>query len=52
MSQDKKKDSDVLAEIIEKVQDHKGFEREEFPLGLFNEAYFQAEADFASGCIE
>ncbi len=48
----KKKDTGLLAEIIEKVQDHKGFEKEEFPLGLFNEAYFQAEADFASGCID
>ena len=48
----KNKNADLLAGIIEKVQDHKGFEREEFPLGLFNEAYFQAEADFASGCID
>ena len=47
----KKKDTDLLADIIEKVQDHKGYEKEDFPLGLFNEAYFQAEADFASGCI-
>lgn len=48
----KKNDPDLLQDIIEKVQDHKGFEREEFPLGLFNEDYFQAEADFASGCID
>jgi uncharacterized protein (DUF885 family) len=48
----KKKDTKLLADIIEKVQDHKGYEKEDFPLGLFNEAYFQAEADFASGCID
>ena len=45
-------DAVLLIGIIEKVQDHKGFEREEFPLGLFNESYFQAEADFASACID
>jgi len=49
---DKKKDSSLLEGIIQKVQDHKGFEKEEFPLGLFNEIYFQAEADFALSCID
>ena len=48
----KKKDADLLVDIIEKVQDHKGYEREDFPLGLFNETYFQDEADFASACID
>jgi len=48
----KKKDSSLLEGIIQKVQDHKGFEKEEFPLGLFNEIYFQAEADFALSCID
>ena len=43
----KKDDSVLLAEIIEKIQDHKGYDEDAFPLGLFNEAYFQAEADFA-----
>ena len=47
----KKKNSSALSDIIEKVQDHKGYEKEEFPLGLFNEAYFQAEADFAKKYI-
>lgn len=46
-----KKNSDLLSDIIQKVQDHKGYEKEEFPLGLFNEAYFQAEAEFALDCI-
>ena len=48
----KKKDADLLVDIIEKAQDHKGYEREDFPLGLFNETYFQDEADFASACID
>ncbi len=48
----KNKDSSLLEGIIQKVQDHKGFEKEEFPLGLFNEIYFQAEADFALSCID
>jgi len=48
----KKRNADTLSEIIEKIEDHKGYDKEEFPLGLFNEVYFRAEADFAKNCID
>lgn len=49
---DKDQASQELAGIVQKVEDHQGFDEDEFPLGLFNEAYFKAEADFASECID
>lgn len=39
--------SEALSDIIEKVQDHRGYDREEHPLGLYTEDYYEAEADFA-----
>lgn len=40
-----------LNSIIEMIQDHKGYDETEFPLGLFNETYFQSEADFAADAL-
>jgi len=37
-----------LNKIIKTYQDHKGYDKEEYPLGLFTKKYFKAEADFAS----
>ena len=37
-----------LDKIITSYQDHKGYDKEEYPLGLFTKEYFIAEADFAS----
>ena len=36
-----------LDSVIQRVQDHKGYEREDFPLGNFSEEYYRQEADFA-----
>ncbi|MGB5369112.1 MAG: DUF885 domain-containing protein [Flavobacteriaceae bacterium] len=36
-----------LHKIIEAYQDHKGYDRTQYPLGLHTEAYHQAEADHA-----
>lgn len=36
-----------LDSIIQKVQDHEGYDREEFPLGNFSEEYYRGEAEFA-----
>ncbi len=36
-----------LDAIIASVENHVGFDEDTFPLGLFNESYFESEADFA-----
>ncbi|MFD0977583.1 DUF885 domain-containing protein [Salinimicrobium gaetbulicola] len=36
-----------LDSIIQMVQDHEGYDKEEFPLGLYSEEYYKKEADFA-----
>jgi len=36
-----------LKTIIKSYEEHKGFDREEFPLGLYTEEYYKQEADFA-----
>ncbi|MEG9327832.1 DUF885 domain-containing protein [Salinimicrobium catena] len=36
-----------LDSVINKVQEHKGYDREEFPLGNYSEEYYREEADFA-----
>ena len=43
----KKKSSQVLTSIVNKYQDHKGYDEQEFPLGLFTKKFYQSEADFA-----
>jgi uncharacterized protein (DUF885 family) len=44
--------STELTKIINTYQDHKGYDKEEYPLGLFIKEYFQAEADFASELLK
>lgn len=39
--------SESLRQIIEKVQDHKAYEKEKFPLGLYSEDLYKKEAKFA-----
>lgn len=39
--------SSQLAEVIKEVQDHKGYDKKEYPLGLFTKEYYKAEAEFA-----
>ncbi len=42
----------ALDKIINTYQDHKGYDKEEYPLGLFTKEYFKGEADFASQQLE
>ena len=44
---DKNEASQKLAGIIQKVEDHQGFDKDEFPLGRFSGEYYAAEAAFA-----
>lgn len=39
--------SDSLNDLIKIYEEHEGYDRKEFPLGLFTAEYFKAEADFA-----
>lgn len=43
----KANDSEQLDAIVARVENHIGFDEDTYPLGLFNEAYFESEADFA-----
>nr|WP_252723128.1 DUF885 domain-containing protein [Tamlana agarivorans] len=36
-----------LQNIIEDYQNHKGYDKKEFPLGLFTKEYYQSESEFA-----
>jgi len=42
----------ALEDLINEYQNHKGYERSEYPLGLFTRDYFKAEAAFASGILD
>lgn len=39
--------SGELSEVIEKVQDHKSYDRKEFPLGLYTKEHYKEQAAFA-----
>ena len=39
--------SEDLNAIIENYQDHEGYDRNEYPLGLFTKDYYKSEAEFA-----
>ena len=41
-----------LNKIISNYQDHKGYDEDQFPLGLFTKEYFKAEAEFAKSKLE
>lgn len=41
-----------LATIIDKFQDHKGYDKEKFPLGVFTKQHYQDEADFAQATLD
>ena len=43
----KENSSQLLTSIVNKYQDHKGYDEQEFPLGLFTKKFYQSEADFA-----
>ncbi len=44
--------SATLNEIISTYQNHKGYDKKEYPLGLFTKDYYQAQADFAKVQLE
>jgi len=46
------KDSIALEKIIRKFQDHKSYERSEYPLGLYTEALYKKEAEFAEKLLK
>lgn len=46
------KDSLALEKIINKFQDHKAYDREEYPLGLYTEEFYNSEADFSEDLLE
>ena len=39
--------SGELSEVIKKVQEHKPFDRKDFPLGVYTEEHYRKEAEFA-----
>ncbi len=39
--------SEELQAIIENYQDHEGYDRKEYPLGIFTKDYYKSEAEFA-----
>lgn len=44
--------SSKLGEIIEKYQDHKGYDDTKYPLGLFTKEYYKSEAAFAKTLLD
>ncbi|MCB7482287.1 DUF885 domain-containing protein [Christiangramia sediminis] len=46
------KDSIRLEKIIKKFQDHKPYERSDYPLGLYTKEHYKKEADFAENLLQ
>ena len=44
--------TDKLQSIIESYQDHEGYDKKEYPLGLFTKEYYQAESEYAKEKLE
>lgn len=44
--------SEALEIIINDYQDHEGYDKNEYPLGDFSEAYYKSEAEFAQETLE
>ena len=44
--------SEQLQEVIESYQEHKGYDKKEFPLGLFTKEHYQSEAEFAKSKLD
>ncbi|SHG66107.1 Uncharacterized conserved protein, DUF885 familyt [Salegentibacter echinorum] len=44
--------SEKLDGIIEEYEGHKSYDKEEFPLGLYTQAYYKQEAEFAKKQLE
>ena len=50
--QEKESNSEILQKSINNYQDHKGYDKKEYPLGLFTEEYYKAEAEFATSKLD
>ena len=48
----KENSSQLLTSIVNEYQDHKGYDEQEFPLGLFTKKFYQFEADFAKTILK
>ncbi len=46
------KDSIQLEKAIQKFQDHKAYERSDYPLGLYTEDHYKKEANFAKNLLQ
>ena len=44
--------SEQLQTVINAFQDHEGYDENKYPLGLFTEAYYKSEAEFAQEKLE
>ncbi|MBT8305349.1 MAG: DUF885 domain-containing protein [Maribacter sp.] len=42
----------LLNKIIEDYQDHKGYDKKEYPLGLFTKEYYKSEASYAQTLLD
>lgn len=51
-SSPEKEAAESLAGLIQKVEDHEGYDKEEYPLGLYQETYFESEAAFAKTILD
>jgi len=49
---EKSNSSQILEVVISSYQDHKGYDKKEYPLGLFTRDYYKAEAEFARTKLE
>ncbi|MEY8850082.1 DUF885 family protein [Psychroserpens sp. XS_ASV72] len=47
-----KSSSDILQAIISEVESYEGYDSETYPLGLFTEDYYKAEAEYAQAKLE
>ena len=48
----KNKASDELTKAISAYENHEGYDRKQYPLGLFTEDYYKGEAEYAQKTIE
>lgn len=44
--------SETLQTIIDNYQNHEGYDKNDYPLGDFSEAYYKSEAEFAKATLE
>lgn len=49
---DKNSASENLADIVTAYQDHEGYDKDSYPMGLFTRDYFKQEAEFADNLLE